>query len=381
MSMLSYHLQEIESAIQSGSGERRLKALMRITDLFVAESPRYSPEQIQLFDDLLEPLAAAIEVEARAKLARYVAPKPNAPAALARNLAFDDAIAVAGPVLAESTALDEEDLIANASSKSQEHLLAIAQRPVLSEPVTDVLIERGERRVVHTVAQNPGARISDNGFSTLVARAADDDTLAQHVGTRDDIPRQHFLKLLDTATASVRAKLEAANPRAASAVQDAVIEAADEINLAARNNSLDHLQAKARFKRLTEWNELSERAVHSSARAQNFEQTAVALSALASFSIDMTERALLDRSADLVLLICKAAGCSWTTAKAVLTMKVAERGLSEMALAHERANFARLQTKTAKRVLEFYEQRRKLRVIHNLPGDAVGDLPLQAQQA
>jgi len=363
--MLSYHLHEIETALQSGSGEKRLKALMRITDLFASESSRYSKEQIKVFDDLLEPLAAAIEVEARAKLAHYIAAKPNAPAALARTLAFDDAIAVAGPVLVQSTAIGEDDLVATAQTKSQDHLYAIAQRRALSECITDVLIDRGERRVVHTVAQNPGARISDTGYTTLVARAEDDEELAHHVGMRRDIPRHHFLRLLNAASVSVRAKLEAANPQAAHAIKDAVVEITEEINIAMRNSSPDHIQAKGRVKRLAEWKELTERSVHSAARSQNFEQTAVALSVLTSFPIDMTERALLDPDTDMVLLIGKAAGFSWTSVKTLLVMDAAERNLSDMALARERANFARLQAKTAKRVLEFYERRRQLKVIRN----------------
>ena len=47
---------------------------------------------------------------------------------------------------------------------------------------------------------------------------------------RHDIPRHHFLKLLETASASVSAKIVAANPRLADAVQDAVTEVIDDIN-------------------------------------------------------------------------------------------------------------------------------------------------------
>jgi uncharacterized protein (DUF2336 family) len=52
--------------------------------------------------------------------------------------------------------LTDDDLIENATTKSQDHLFAIAQRLKLSETVTDVLVERGNERVVHRVVRNKG---------------------------------------------------------------------------------------------------------------------------------------------------------------------------------------------------------------------------------
>ncbi len=219
-------IDELEAVVASGPPDQRKRVLGRITDLFVTGSCRYTDEQVMLFDDVLLRLAAEVETKARAKLSQRLATIANAPPRVIRSLAFDDSIAVAGPVLSHSPQLNDNDLIANAATKSQAHLYAIAQRASLSEAVTDVLVDRGDRKVVRSVAQNAGARFSDAGFGKLVARAENDETLAQHVGMRADIPRHHFLKLLEAATAAVRAKLEAANPRAAQAIRELVAEAA-----------------------------------------------------------------------------------------------------------------------------------------------------------
>jgi hypothetical protein len=45
--------------------------------------------------------------------------------------------------------------------------------------------------------------------------------------------------------------------------------------------------------------------------------------------------------------------------KALLVMHAGDRGLSEPDLEHALAGFDRLKAKTAKRVLDFYEKRRK----------------------
>ena len=236
MAMFSSLIDEIQDPPVPRLVNRKLKALTRITDLFMAGSGRHSKSQLELFDEIFKTLVAAIELKTRIRLAQQLAAVPETPGTLARALAFDSDIAVAGPVLSRSASLTDSDLVVNASTQSQDHLHAIAQRQTIGEAVTEILIERGEPRVVHTVAKNAGARISDGSFRELVVRAGDDASLALHIGKRRDIPRHHFLKLLETASASVRTRIAAANPRFADEVQDAVTEVVDDINLEVRRS-------------------------------------------------------------------------------------------------------------------------------------------------
>lgn len=367
MSMFSSLINEIQDTSVSGLTKRQLRALTRITDLFIAGSGRHSKKQIELFDDVFKTLVAVIELKTRIKLARHLATVPDAPAALVRAFASDDAIAVAAPVLSQSAALSDSDLVVNASTQGQGHLYAIAQRQTISEIITEILIERGEPNVVHTVAKNAGARISDGSFRELVVRAGDDAQLALHVGMRRDIPRHHLLKLLETASASVCARIVKANPQFTDAVQDAVTEVVDDINLEVRNKFPEHVKAKSRVKRLQNWKELSEANVHAAARSQNFEQAVLALSALACCPIEMAERAILNENPGVVQVLAKAAGCSWATAKALLLIRAADRRMSEIDLRRARENYERLEAQTAKRVLEFYDARRHERPVASPP--------------
>ena len=372
MTMLYSLIQEVQDATTSGSTNRQLKALTRITDLFLAGSARYSKRQVELFDEVFKILVEAIELKTRIKLARRFATDADAPPALVRAFATNDAAAVAGPVLSLSPALGEGDLIASASHQSQDHLLAIAQRETISEAITDILIERGEAKVVRAVAKNAGARISDDGFGELVLRSGGDGELALHVGTRRDIPRHHFLRLLETASASVCRKIVAANPRFADVVQGAVTEVIDDINGQVRRHSSAHAKAKFRIKRLSEWKELREVDVHMGARSQNFEKTVAALSALAGCAIEIAERAVLNENPGAVQVLAKAAGCSWATVKALLLMTVAERKMSKADLELARESFERLERRTALRVLEFHEARRNM-LAHASPSMAAGE--------
>ena len=171
-------IDDLERALANGSTGQRMDMLSRITDLFLASADRYSGEQIDLFDEVIVKLAATIEAKARAKLSIRLASVATAPPDVIRLLAFDDDIDVARPVLKDSERLQDDDLLANANSKSQLHLAAISERRSLSEAVTDVLVTRGDRQVVQSVVRNAGARFSDAGFRMLVKRSSGDEALA-----------------------------------------------------------------------------------------------------------------------------------------------------------------------------------------------------------
>lgn len=358
---------ELEAAIAAGTPEKRLKALTRITDLFIAGTGHHSQDVIDLFDDVLSALIATIEVNARAQLSRRLARCSDSPPKVLRSLAFDDSVAVAGPVLTNSVQLTDKDLIDNVNTKSQGHLQAITQRQVLSEPVTDAIIERGNDRIVRLVVKNTGAQFSDRGFSKLVGKAANDEGLARYVGVRRDIPRDHFLKLLEAASAKVRAKLIASNPALADAVSETVSGIATDISIDVRNSSRDHAKARARIKRLRRTGQFSEADLHAFANAQDFERVAIALSALGDFPIELVERALLEKSPDLILILGKAAQCCRATVRSMLLMKSAGRCMSAMDLDETLSHFERLKLKTARSALEFYRLRLGVDDKSNIP--------------
>jgi len=354
-------LNELGRALATGSDAQRDDMLSRITDLFVDGAQRYTEAQIGLFDEVFTKLAAAIEAKTRAKLSSRLAEVPNAPVGVVRALAFDDDIAVAHPVLVNSDRLADEDLVATAKSKSQQHLAAIAQRKTLSEAVTDVLVTRGDHQVAHTVVRNTGARFSDAAFRLLVKRSAGDDALALGIGARGDLPRQHFLDLLEQASASVRARLTAENPNAGAELEGVLSEVVGGIRSETRKVSLNYVKATAAVQAAMKKGRLGEAEVYQFARERRFEETTVALSLLCKVEIDLVERALNDRGHEILLILVRLAGFSWTSAKAILLLKCSDRGISAQDLDSAMHSFANLQVETARRVLDFYHSRLKTR--------------------
>jgi uncharacterized protein (DUF2336 family) len=357
MTLTGSLIEDLERAVTAGGETHRVAMLTQVTDLFFACASRYSAEQIHLFDEVIAKLVEAIEPMARAKLASRLAGARNAPVGVVRKLAFDDNIEVAGPVLRQSECLNDSDLVANANSKSQQHLVAIAHRKNLSEAVTDVLVTRGDREVVHSVSKNHSARISYAGFRMLLKRAVGDDKLALLVGTRADLPQQHFLRLIEQTSAAVRDKLLAENLCGDLVVEGVVSEISTGLRNDAQTLSANYAAALASVEIMHRAGRLGEAEVRHFARDGRLAEIAVALSLICGVESDVVERALLAPGSDILVILAKLAGFSWNTAKMILVMKAGARGLSDQELEHAAASFDRLQAATARDVLGFYRAR------------------------
>ncbi len=349
-------IDELESAIRSGSRDKRIETLRRITDLFLMTSAQLNAEQTGVFDDVLTHLVTRVETRARAELARRLAPVEQAPNEVIARLARDEAIAVAGPVLAESKRLSTSDLIDIAQRQSQAHLLAIAGRDRIEEGVTDVLVNRGDRDVMHTLATNLGAAFSENGYSTLVKRAEGDDGLVEKLGRRLDMPPQLFRELLLRATEAVRARLRAsARPDQQEIIRGILAEIANEIGEEApapRN----YEDAKRLVLQLKETGGLNEPAIQKLARQAKLEATIAGLAALCGVPLDLMDRLSQSGRVDGLLVPCKAAGFGWTTVRSVLEV-CGGHPLSEHDATDAAAEFGKLSPATAARVLRFWQVR------------------------
>ena len=99
----SSYLQEIDKAITTGTHATRLQALWHATDLLIAG--QYSEDQIWIFGEVISRLACEIEEAARFQLARRLARIDQAPTNILHELALDDRIDVAGPVLKQASSL------------------------------------------------------------------------------------------------------------------------------------------------------------------------------------------------------------------------------------------------------------------------------------
>jgi len=285
MSIQTNLIDELEDVLGSKHVARRAEVLRKVTDLFVLGSGKFSEDQIELFDSVMGRLLENIEFAARAQFGSRIAKLSDAPRNVVRVLACDSAIEVAGPLLTHSERLDEGVLVESAKTQSQDHLLAISNRKVLVEAVTDVLVERGNNSVVTSTARNGGARFSEFGVTTLVNKACDDGDLALCVWARPDIPRQDLVKLFVDASEAVKNQLIEADPRRADTIRSMVARASDQIQTRARAGSNDFAQALDHASRLHAAGKLDETQLLAFANEGNFDKVVAALALMCDLPI------------------------------------------------------------------------------------------------
>jgi uncharacterized protein (DUF2336 family) len=344
----------LESVVRHGSDERRSEALRRITALFLHGSGRFNDDHIRLFDDVFVMLINEIEDKARAELSRQLAPVANSPAAVIHRLARDEDIVVAGPVLAQSPRLVTADLVEIASAMGSEHLYAISSRAEIAEPVTDVLVRRGDFAVKRKLAGNAGAKISESGYTALVRSAEHDGVLAEAVALRADVPDHMFRELMTRATEVVQRRLLAqARPETQSEIRRILARVSGEAFPA--KPARDFSVAQARMRDLAKAGQLGEADLVAFASSQSYDETVAAMSQLTGVPVDVVDRLMSGERPDPILILCKAAGYSWPTAREILMARLGNRGKAAPSIDAASANFDRLSVATAKRVVRFWQ--------------------------
>src|SRR5262249_18718196 len=241
----------------------------------------------------------------------------------------------------------------NASTKSQDHLLAISQRSALDEAVTDILVRRGRRDVVQSVAENPGAKFSDDAHALLVGRSAGDSRLAQIVGNRQDLPSRHSQRLLHHAPPEVRRSLVMVDPPTAGANR------ADTIGDSFKRGPGGERQedAAATNGPAIASGEIGEKDVAGFAVAGRFRETMVALAQLCNLPIDVVTRAMRETRLEMIMVMGRAAGFSWETAEAIVLLCAGPGGIAPHVLEQSRQTYLRLTTEMARQVLQFQRRR------------------------
>jgi uncharacterized protein (DUF2336 family) len=351
---------ELEDAVRSGSSEKRVNTLRQVTNLFLHEGELLSEDQIKVFDDVLCLLTARVENQAKAELSKRLAPVDYAPLELIQQLASDDDIVVAEHILVRSSRLATSTLVDIATTKGQDHLFAMSGRADLPEVVTDVIVNRGERRVIRKLANNSSARFSETGYVGMVEHAEADDELTEILGLRTDLPLKLLRDLLRRATDAVRARLTAIAPPELQAEIKRVLKTITDV---AGGNGLparDFARAEEIVKRMKGLNQLDEAAIVRFAEAARFDEVIAALAILTNVPMTMVAKVIEGHRADLVLIPCKAAGLNWPTVGTILTHRPVKPRIDERTLKIAWKDYGKLSVETAQRTLRFWQVHDKL---------------------
>jgi uncharacterized protein (DUF2336 family) len=342
-------ISDLEKAIAERSADTSAM-LRQITDLFLTNTGHYSPQQVEVYDDVLQLLIGRVDAAARATLARRISQTPQGPGETVRTLALDESIEVAEPVLANSDQLDDAFLLHCIAIRGQGHMLAIATRETVSEQVSDQLIKRGGQEVLGAVVNNPGARISDPSFSILMERSTGNEWLAECIGRRVDIPDHHLRELVTRASEAVRQRLIAGDPRRQQLIDGILPAGSNATSLEEKSYRKAELAVLAHG--------ASEATINEFAQNKKLDEIVVALAQLAKLSFPETERLLTGAWLSPVAIIFKALGLKLSTLTAVYNAHLPSGAAAGPDLVRTKAEFIALSRPTAERILRFYQVRR-----------------------
>lgn len=157
-----------------------------MAQLYSYVSDRCDDEQVAQYDEVLCQLAELVETEARAHVAKLLAPLDRAPGNVVVKLANDE-FQVAQPLLEFSNVLSDDDLIEIVANQTEDHRVAIAGRQQVTERVGDAIVEHGESASVHRLVRNANAELGHEALERLVERATADAEMARDLRGREDI--------------------------------------------------------------------------------------------------------------------------------------------------------------------------------------------------
>ncbi len=188
------------------SDESRRDLLRRVTDVFLASPGAYTEQQNRYFGEILETIAYDLETQMRESLALRIADEEHIPLNLVHRLAADD-ISVARPVLEQSPALSQDDLINLSQNSSQEHLLAVTKRSDVGQRLSAVLVRHGKDPVVDSLLRNEDADIAASTMRDVATRAVTSEALQSALIEREDVPRDVLVGLLDYVSDGLKQSL------------------------------------------------------------------------------------------------------------------------------------------------------------------------------
>src|ERR1017187_3162862 len=240
------------------------------------------------------------------------------------------------------------------------HISQIQDMVHLNGNRSNVIVERGDRNVIHKVAANYGATFSRIGMSTLVLRAENDDELIETIAARSDVSPFVFGQLINYATEQVRNHLIAsARPELRAALAQITHRISERITLRS-SFANDWAAAERLVNSFAQDTGLTRTKVLEFADGNKITETVVVLSVLSKIPTELICKLVSDQYGFGAMVLCKAINLDWCTAHAVLTVNLFAKTSRAMELEELDEDFERLSVSSAQRILWYWRGRIKV---------------------
>lgn len=187
------------------SSERRRELLHEVTDLFFETGKKTSKIESELFGDLMAKVAFELNTEFRKEFAERFG--DNSPPRTVAVALANDEIEIAYPILKSATTLTDDDLIKIVTNKDTNYQIGVAERTIVSERVSEALVDHGNDEVLEVLIKNDGAIISNNTYEKVVVRAEKNHSLHAPLVNRKAVPADILDEMFGFVSAPMRAEI------------------------------------------------------------------------------------------------------------------------------------------------------------------------------
>ncbi|MDX5594003.1 DUF2336 domain-containing protein [Pseudovibrio sp. SPO723] len=356
--MTKSNLVDFDALAAEKDEKRRSELARHVAFLFSRTSERCSDEQIAIYDDVMVRLSSMIEQQARAYLSECLAELRRAPEQTIRLLA-EDHIEVAAPILKSSTVLRDLDLQNIANKATNDHRLAIAQRSILPESVTSILVSKGDTPVKRTVAANAGAQLSHDSVDDLIGDAESDELLQQALGNREDLVESQIQQLIEVASEEVKIQLlQKGRMEEAGRLSQAANVAASKLSNEFWLGRYDFETAEGKVYAIAREGRLGEHQLRQFAEEDRFPEAVAAFSVLARLGAEEARHWMVRPDTEPFIIASKSIGLSLMTVRALLAIGPWRYRLSKVKREHALELFQQLSLKEATRMFSIWGERK-----------------------
>lgn len=325
------HLRDLIDLAQEPSSDRRRELLRNVTDLFLENPADYTPMEREHFSEILGGVARTMATEVREELARRLASIAEAPRDLVIQLAHDEEVCVATPILETSTVLSQEDLLEIVERCGNGHRAVVATRADIDERLSEALVDHGDDQVVSALISNNQACIAPATIEKVAVRATSSEILQAPLIGRDDLPADVMHEMYWAVSGKLRTCiLERSAELDPEIVDKVLVQMERKLLKDNRVHEKKRSQAQEFIDRKAATRELSETLLVDLVRTDKLEELACGFAHLVKIDAATARRILHDPGGEALAIACKATRFDKSTFStlALLAQPDKKRGLN-----------------------------------------------------
>lgn len=206
VSALALSPEDIKRLLEDGSTQTRVDITNKIAGAY--SFSQLHPSEFKIAEQIFRLLLRDTELRVRTSLAQHIKNSTTIPRDIVLAMSRDvDSVSL--PIIQFSEVFTDEDLVELVkSSHDVTRFLAVSKRRVVSEVVSNALLQKDNEQVAAALVGNSGAEIGEDDLVGIVSKYNDNEGFMEALGNRPRLPIAAAEKLLSVVSESLAESLK-----------------------------------------------------------------------------------------------------------------------------------------------------------------------------